>query len=289
MKPLILLICLAFFIPYAGFSQTQPQTTTTQPVVQPVIEKTTATFFAGAVFASRLHYYGRTDSLKSSALLPTVLIQFDSAHLYISGTAVFLNNKEQSMDYAGTVAEAGYKFGKAKGIAGNVYVNKFFYNTGQLPQSALKAQTGINLSHLNKIINITASGSAAFSDKTDFFSSAGLNKNFKWRKGQNVFVVTPTFVLNAGSQKFVTSKNKSNIPGIPLPGQEVIESSERFSILSYEMSVPLIYARKHVYFIVTPSYVVPENVVTVTNHPELSEKAANLFYTNVTVLFSFKK
>src|SRR5882757_949537 len=122
--PILFLLLLC--VPYIGSGQTQtgsPNTTT-----QPVIEKTAATFFAGVVFASHLHYYGRTDSLKSNALLPTVLVQFDSAHVYVSGTGVFLNNKQQTMEYAGTVAEAGYKFGKLKGIAGNIYVNKFFYN-----------------------------------------------------------------------------------------------------------------------------------------------------------------
>ncbi len=131
MKPLLRYLFIAFLLsPCLCFAQTQPQTDTIIPAAQPVIEKTTATFFGGVVFASHLHYYGRTDSLKSTALLPTILIQFDSAHLYLSGTAVFLNNKVKTMDYAGTVAEAGYKFGKLKGVAGNVYVNKFFYNTG---------------------------------------------------------------------------------------------------------------------------------------------------------------
>jgi len=267
-------ILTLFIVNKISAQQTQLQATTS-PV--PVVEKTTATFFAGAIFSSRLHYYGRTDDLKSSALLPTLLVQFDSAHLYISGTAVLLNNKQQTLDYAGTVAEAGYKFGKQKGIAGNAYVNKFFYNTQQLPQSALKAQTGLNLSHLNKIINITATGSVAFSDKTDFFSSAGVNKNFKWRKDKAVFVITPTALINAGSQNFTQLKNMAP------------ENSTRFSVLSYEFNIPLIYARKHVYFIVTPSYVIPQNLVTIPGHPELSEKGENLFYANATLLFSFKK
>lgn len=291
MKHLLLLFA-AFTLVGAAAAQSQTQPTSSpdpsKENVQPPAAKTTVTFFGGAVFASRLHYYGRTDSLTSSALLPTILIQLDSVGLYASGTSVLLNNKLQTLDYAGTIAELGYKFGKpGKGLGGNVYANKFFYNTTQLPQSALKAQTGLNLMHSNKIVNVTATGSAAFSDKTDFFASAGLNKNFKWVKGKNVFVVTPTFVANAGSQNFISSNYKSTLPG--LPGQEVIESSNRFNILSYEASIPLIYARKHIFFIVTPSYVIPENVVKVNNHPELSENAKNLFYTNITLLYSFKK
>jgi hypothetical protein len=280
--PAIIITAMQFFS-FNSFAQTQqpgetPAPSPAQPAAQPVVQKTAVTFFAGAIYSSRLHYYGRTDNEKSSALLPTLMLQFDSAHIYVSGTAVLLNNKEQTMDYAGTVAEVGYKFGKLKGLNGNVYVNKFFYNTTQLPQSALKAQVGTNLSHLNKIINVTASASAAFSDKTDFFTSAGLNKNFKWKKDKAVFVVTPTFLLNVGSQNYTQLKDVNTN-----------QNSKRFSILSYEINMPLIYARKHLYFIVTPSYVIPENLITVPGHPELSEMGSNLFFANVTVLYSFKK
>jgi hypothetical protein len=250
-------------------------------------KKTTVTFIGGAVFAPRLHYYGRVDSLKSNALIPTLLVQFDSAHLYINGSGVFLSNKEQSMKYAGTILEAGYRFGKTKGLAGNIFANKFFYSTRQLPQSALKGQVGANLSWLNHYVNITASASAAFSDKTDFFVNAGVNHNFKWVKDKSVFLVTPTFIAYAGSQNY-TRTYYSNLPGIPIPTQTT-EQSKRFNLLSYEFNVPLVYARPHIFFILTPSYVIPQNVVTVAGHPELSEQAENIFYVNVSLLFMLKK
>lgn len=281
--PALLFFIVVNIIPGISFGQIDA------PAFNP--PKTTVTFFGGSVFTSRLHYFGRTDSLKSNALLPTVLVQFDSVGLYVNGTGVLLNNKQQSLKYAGTIVEAGYRFGKLKGIAGNVFASKFFYNTQQLPQSALKAQAGINLSHLNNILNLTTSGSIAFSNKTDFFAAAGINHPFKWIKDKSVFLVTPTLMMNAGSQKFINSYYRtSSIPGLPFPDQEeVIEISKKFSILSYEMSMPLVFARKQIFFIVTPSYVIPQNIVTVPNHPELSENASNLFYTNVTLLFSFKK
>lgn len=285
MKPFLLMILLFVCIT----ANAQSDTLRLAPVVNPPAKKTISTIFAGAVFAPRLHYYGRTDSLKSSALLPTVLIQFDSVGIYASGTTVFLNNKLQSFEYAGTVAELGYKFGKAKGLTGNIYVNKFFYNTTQLPQSALKGQVGTNLAFLTRPINITLAGSAAFADKTDFFASGGLNHNFKWIKGRSVLVITPTAVANAGSQNFTNTYYKNSIPGLPFPPQEVTENSKRFTFLSYDFSLPVVYAYRSKFFLIaTPTYVVPDNVIKVANHPELSENAENLFFVNLTALYSFK-
>ncbi|HTB52197.1 MAG TPA: hypothetical protein VK718_05410 [Ferruginibacter sp.] len=251
------------------------------------IKESIATFLSGVIYAPELHYYGRTDSLKSSAVLPTVYIQFDSIGIYISATSVFLNDKTQTMTYAGTITEAGYKFGhKIKGFGGSIYANKFFYNTTQLPQSALQEQAGINLYYLTKYINFTASASAAFSNKTDGFVGLGINHTFKKVKGKNIFLAIPTFIANAGSQNFTTAKNTSGT--ILTPSQEETSNSSRFNMLDYELSMPLIYARNHLYVIVTPSYILPVNVISVPGHPELSETAKNLFYANVTVLYSVK-
>jgi hypothetical protein len=250
--------------------------------IKPEIKKTTVTVLGGAIFSSLLHYYGRTDNLKSSALLPTVLVQFDSIGLYASSTAVLINNRTQTLDYAGTITELGYRFGKkVKGFGGNVYGNKFFYNnTSELPQSAFKEQAGANLYYLSKYINFTATGSAAFADKTDFFASAGINHIFKYKKDKNLFIAIPTFVANAGTQNFTAFKNPED--------QTTYSNNSRFNMLDYELSVPLIYARKHIYIIVTPTYVIPVNIITVPGHPEISETASNIFFATFTFLYSFK-
>ena len=261
---------------------------TVAPVM--VSKKTVSTVFAGAVFAPRLHYYGRTDNQKSSALLPTLLVQFDSVGLYASGTGVLLSNNVQKLDYAGTVTEVGVRFGKLKGISGNIYGNKFFYNTTQLPQSALKEQAGINVNYLSKAVNITTGGSAAFSDsRKDFFTTAGINKIFKKVKGKSVFVVTPTAIINAGSQNFTTAYYKQNtLAGLPVNNTLVMENSRRFNILSYEFSSPIIWAYKRLFLIATPTLVLPQSVIKMPNFPQYSENAQNLFFVNLTALYSIK-
>jgi hypothetical protein len=252
------------------------------------IKKTAVTFLAGPIYVPVLHYYGRTDSLKSSALLPTIYIQFDSIGLYVTATAVLLNDQTQTLGYAGTITEAGYKFGqKVKGFGGNVYANKFFYNTTQLPQSALQEQAGVNLYYLYKYINFTGSAGLAFSNNTDVLSSVGVNHTFRKKRGNNIYLAIPTFVANAGTQNFINASYKTST--LPLiPPQEVLQSNRQFTLLDYELTMPLILARKHIFVIATPSYIIPENIVSVPNHPELSEKGSDLFYINLTFLYSFK-
>ena len=252
---------------------------------------TVATVLGGIVYAPRLHYYGRTDNLKSSAFLPTVNVFFDSAHLYAAGTAVLINNKQQDLQYAGSIAELGFRFGKFEGLSGNIYGNKFFYNsTVALPQSALEEQAGINLSQHTEFINFSAAASAAFSkERTDFFASPGINKIFKWKLKKGLLLLTPTYTLNMGSQNFTTVTTKRDILG-PITGsdQQVFEQNRDFKILDHELSLPLIYATKHLILMATPSYVRPENIIQVSGHPELSEKAENLFYVNLSLLYTFK-
>lgn len=251
------------------------------------VKKTALTILGGAIVAPKLHYFGRVDSLKSSALLPTLLLQFDSAHLYASGTAIFLKNNIESLSYAGTIAEAGYRFGKQKGFAGNLFANKFFYNTTSLPQSSLKEQAGINLNYLNKTVNVTSSATAAFSNRTDFFASGGLNHVFKIVKKNNVFLFTPTAVVNAGTQNFTEKKTQGGIGGV-IPGSTQTNGVREFNILSYDFSLPIIWAHKKLFIIATPTYVLPQNLLSKSAGAQTTEMGKNLFFVNIAALYSLK-
>src|SRR5215217_2621372 len=58
-------------------------------------------------FNSGLNYYGRTDSLKSTGVFPLAEVWF-SPKFYMNAAPVFVNNKLQTMQYAGSVASMGY-------------------------------------------------------------------------------------------------------------------------------------------------------------------------------------
>ena len=248
-------------------------------------EKTS--FTIGTSFASKLHYFGRTDSLKSTALIPNISLQFGEG-FFINASAILINNNIQSLEYAATVAGGGFRFGKPKGIAGSIYADKFFYANNTLVQSSQKGQAGFTLSHLNKIVNVNIAGSTVFSDKSDYFASAGIDHPIRIESGKSVWVIVPSFTANAGTQNFTKIYYKTrNVFGLPAGEERVTESSKRFQLLSYELSLPVVFVYNRLSISFIPGYVLPQNIIKVDGRPDLSENASNLFYANLGVAFKF--
>jgi hypothetical protein len=252
-------------------------------------QKNKTQFKFGLNYNTGLNYFGRTDSLKSTGFFPLAELWF-TPDFYINAAPVFVNNKVQSFDYAGTVTTAGYQHVSDKWIT-HIYVLKPFYKqSSQLVQSALKAQTGINLSFLNKVINITAGADTKFSNKTDFGATAGLDHIIRAPlKNNSALVVDPSFYLYAGTQNFTNSYYQKKPGFLLFPGstQQITESVQQFNILSYEISAPIIYVKDKWQVLLTPSYVLPQNLISVPGRPDLSERGRNMFYATIGVKRGF--
>lgn len=252
--------------------------------------KSAIKFKAGVYYNSNLNYYGRTDSLRSSAVFPVAEIWINKK-FYINAAPVFVNNAFTSFDYAGTVATAGYqaKSENEKWLT-HIYITKPFYeSSSQLVQSALKAQFNTNLSWLNKIININFGGDVKLSDKYDFGLTAGLDHLFRhdFEKDWRLFV-NPSAYINAGTQRFTSTYYKKNsfllFPGVE---QQVSEEVNKLNILSYELSMPVIVAKGKLQIIVIPAYVIPQNLITVQGRPDLSERGKEMFYVTAGAKYNF--
>ncbi len=278
MKQFTFVIALIFFI--SSFVQAQNEDST---------QSTTAQFKISFNYNSGLNYYGRTDSLKSTGIFPLAELWI-TQNFYVNAAPIFVNNKVQSFEYAGTVATAGYQQLSEKWLT-NLYVLKPFYKEdSKLVQSALEAQTGLTVSRLNKILNITVGADAKFSDKTDFGATAGFDHIIRIQnKNNSVLVFDPSFYASAGTQNFSNTYTKKKNNGLILPGndQQITESKTEFNILSYEISMPVIYAKGKWMFIITPSYILPQNLVVVPSRPDLSETGENMFYTTAGIKYSF--
>ncbi|RYY98940.1 MAG: hypothetical protein EOO11_06520 [Chitinophagaceae bacterium] len=241
-----------------------------------------------ANYNSGLHYYGRTDSLRSSGFFPMAEF-WVTPKFYVNAAPIFVNNAAQSFDYVGTVASIGYQNVTDKWITGVYALKPFYEGDAQLVQSALKAQTGVTVSKLNRVLNVNASVDARFSDAVDFGASAGVDHIVRLPlQAGGVLVLDPGFTVNAGTQRYsrtYSKKQNGGLPLLPLPGNGNGGSTEtraenRFSILSYEASLPLIYARNKWMLIATPAYVLPQNLLP-------GERGDNLFYVTATVKYSF--
>jgi hypothetical protein len=251
--------------------------------------KTKPQFKLSINFNSNLNYYGRTDSLKSTGFFPMAEFWI-SPKFYINALPVFVNNKVQSFEYAGTVTTAGYQSISDKWLT-NLYVLKPFYKaSSQLVQSALKAQTGINISRLNKIVNITVGGDVKFSDQTDFGATAGLDHIIRMKNNDgSVWVIDPSVYLYAGTQNFTNTYNRKKKGTLLFPGgtEQVTEKVQSFDVLAYEASMPIIYVKNKWMFAATPSYIIPQNLITVANRPDLSERGEKMFYITLALKRTF--
>jgi hypothetical protein len=247
-------------------------------------EKVKTEFKISANYNTGLNYYGRVDSLRSSGFFPMAELWFKES-FYINAAPVFVNNSVESFQYAGTVTSAGYQFNAKNKLLGNIYVVKPFYQEStDLVQSALKAQTGFTLTWLNKIINVTGGGDIKFSDKTDYGVTAGLDHIIRYQlNDKTVLVIDPSAFINAGTQQFTKSYLKKTSGFLFFPGSEqmVTESAQKFNILSYEFSAPMVLAINKFQLLFTPAYVIPQNLLAVEGRPDLSEIGEKMFYATV--------
>ena len=247
-------------------------------------------FKISANYNTGLNYYGRVDSLRSSGIFPLAEIWLNES-FYVNAAPVFVNNAATSFQYAGTIASIGYQFKSKDKWLGNLYAVKPFYReNSELVQSALKAQTGITLTWLNEYLNITGGADVKFSDKTDYGVTAGIDHIFRHQlNDKSVLVIDPSAYINAGTQQFTKSYLKRTSGFLFFPGNEqlVTESAQKFNILSYEFSVPVILATGKLQIIFTPAYVIPQNLLIVEGRPDLSEKGDNMFYATMCAKMSF--
>jgi hypothetical protein len=245
-------------------------------------------FKAGLFYTSTLHYYGRTDSMKSSGAIPLAELWF-TQKLYVSAAPVFVSNAVQHLKYAGTVVTAGYQHNNGKSLSHIYLVKPIYKSNSQLVQSALKAQLSASFTWLNKIVNTTIGADAKLSNHTDYGATAGIDHIFiKKLPKEAKLIVDPGANLYAGTQQFTkTYYEKRQFLIFPVPEQETKKMGKRFVILSYELTAPLIYARGKYLFILSPAYTIPQNLITVSDKAELSEKGKNLFAVTLGGKFNF--
>jgi hypothetical protein len=279
MKKVIALFPLAFICLVLHAQQTDSTATQTN--------KKKITLTAGVGYNSGLNYYGRTDSLKSQGIYPFAGITLNNG-LYLFSNFIFINNAVATT-YGATTIEAGYKFKNKKGNwRGNIFGARFLYNADvKLVQAVVKEQAGINLVHTNKIIGIYGGADAKFSNQTDFGAYAGLDHAFRFdpvgKKG--VIVISPSVYSYFGTQRFSkTWMEEKRFLLLPVGEQAVTQSSSRFSVMSYELSCPVVYGMGKMNIIVTPAYVIPQNVIAANGD---AQKGENLFYTSAAIRFDF--
>ena len=241
-------------------------------------------FIVAATYNSALNYYGRVDSLHSRGFYPSLGLSLKNG-LYATSTFVFIQNSMVN-EYAAALIEGGYNFSNKKNTwAGSISASKYFYKADvSLVQSAVKELVSGSLTNLNKIVNITIGANVKFSGYTDIGVQAGLDHIIRFPNVMGgVIVLDPGINAFGGTQNFTkTEYQQKNVLLFPVAEEQVTTSTRKFNLLSYELNMPVVYAYKQLNLILTPAYVLPRNLITVTGQPALSERGANLFYITAT-------
>ncbi len=246
----------------------------------------------GLYYHSGLNYYGRTDSLQSSGAFALAELWL-TRQFYINAAPVFIHNATASLQYAGTVTTAGFQCNHRDKFAGHFYLVKPFYReSSQLVQAALKEQLSAELTWLNPVVDLTAGADLKFSDRTDLGAKAGLDHRFRFiLPGNRVLALVPSAYLYTGTQQFASTYYRKTGGFLLFPGtvQPVTQESGRFAILSWEFSTSVVLATGHFQFLVSPAYVLPENLLTAAQSPGGAERGKNLLYVTAGVKYSFRK
>jgi hypothetical protein len=243
-------------------------------------------FSASINYQSTLHYLGRVDSLKSSGVFPVIGLK-SKIGLYLNSTFIFFENAATPLKYTGTILEAGYRFPYSKNFSGNIYYNHFLYqDKSVLQQAALKGQAGINTTYNNKVVNVNLGGDVKFSNgETDFGLTAGLDRLFLFKDLINNVVVAlnPSAYIYSGTHNYFQNvkNNKGQGLGSLLGANNstsTLQQAKQFEILAYELSMPVVLVKGKFNAYVSPAYIMPQNLVTVSGRPDLSERGNDLFY-----------
>jgi hypothetical protein len=151
----------------------------------------------------------------------------------------------------------------------------------------LKGQTGLNLTWNNKIVNVNGGADLKFSNRTDLGLTAGLDRLFIYLipNTKAALAFNPSAYAYAGTQNFTQTVRKRNqIAGLPVGNQQTVqEEVTQFSLLSYELSAPIVLVAGKFNATISPSYVMPQNLIKIPNRPDLSERGENMFYITASV------
>jgi len=213
--------------------------------------------------ASGLHYYGRTDSFSTRAVLASAELWVNKS-FYLSATPVFTYSTVSSLKYGGTVMSVG-NFAQTKHFANNSYLMIPLYRSDlQLPQTVLKAQLSSQSTWKNRILNIKFGGEARLSDVLDFGASTGIEKTLTIYKYKTVTIIAiPSLLANAGTRRFTKSYIEKRAGNVLFPGteQEVSEQVTAFSLLDLELSAPLVLVKGKYLLLISPTLVSPQNLL----------------------------
>jgi len=250
----------------------------------------------GVRYASDYYYMGRADSAKAPYLSPSIGYYHKSG-LSIRSSLSYLTASDEGRIDLFTLS-GGYDY-YGKKVAAGFSVSEYFFNDLSYAVQAemstyLNAYAGYDFS----VFMLYADASLGFSESTDVFLGAEINRTFYAIK--NKLRITPAVYINAGTQKYYseyyntrstqTGSGKGKGGQQPTPTQDAqILESEKFQVLDYEADLQVSYKIQNVRFYISTTWTFPVNPSTVvTDTGTYEEDLKNGFYLSSGVRLTLK-
>lgn len=263
-------------------------------------------FKLSAGYLSNAVYNGRKDSMVLPYITPSIGY-YNKSGLYISGSVSYLAAaSENRIDLF--ALEAGYNFNISNNISADINGSKYFYNNSSTSVSSeMKGSLGGDVSYDPGIISLNAGVYLSFASKTDVFFSGAIAHGFYFGDKENAWSITPGIATNLGTQNFYQAYIKNRKYAIAGSGRGRSRSGARngggatistinvtgyqkFSVLDYELSLPVTYDGKKWGISFIPTYAIPQSPVASTlpnGSVYIMENLENIFYAGFTVYLKF--
>lgn len=262
-------------------------------------------FKAGANYLSNAVYSGRKDSSVVSYLSPTIGY-YNKSGFYADGSMSFLANSSDAGSIDEILLEAGYEFNIKDNFDAGLYVSKYFYNNSSYSvTSELQGGIGGYFTYSPGFISLGGGADVLFSTGTDLTINGNLSHGFSFGSDSKLWSVTPTAEVNAGTQSFYRAyyknrkfsftssgtkgKGHNSVKGTSGSSKTIsFLQSNRFSILDYELSVPIGYDAKSWGLFMTPTLALPENPATYeVDGVAQTETLSTSFFVKAGIYFKF--
>ena len=216
-------------------------------------------------------YNGRKDSLATPYITPTIGY-YDKSGFYVSGALSYLSSaKESRIDLFSL--DIGYDISITNQLSSNFYGNKSFYNQSSTAvKSDIKGSLGAAFNYDLSVIQLNLASEAVFSQKTDLSLNLGMGHAFNSGVEDHLFSINPSININWSTLNFyegftsrkVSKKIGQTIANVASATATTTVDKNRFTLLDYELSVPLSYDTKKFGCFLTPTFALPQNPINTT-------------------------
>jgi hypothetical protein len=222
-------------------------------------------------------YNGRKDSILNPYVKPSVGYYNKSGFSTYMSAYFSMQPNQKSFDYLSLHTDYTHEI--TDDFSAGVFAYKAFHDpTSTLIKSNIKGNIGANLDYDWGFIDILVQGDVIFTTKNDYNSNIELYKQFVIKKKNGKIVITPTFDVNFSTlnyyegylNKQVGRKQLNKKPNVTSVSSNITVNNNHFTLMDYELSLPMSYKTKHFSFFITPTFAIPQNSIHTTTTTTVS-------------------